>query len=281
MMTNTIRTVLVHLDPTAAALPRLVLARDAAARLGAELSALYAVVPSYAEMAYTIDVAPAVVDDLVAVDNERRDRVLKAFDREMTRPGPVAAWMQTDDLPTAGAFARQALYADLLVLGQHNPEDAAARTVPPDFVANVLAVSGRPAIVVPHIGWQRGIGDTVAVAWKETAEAARAVQAALPFLQRAGKVHVFAWGEAGAPRMGGRPLDLAQYLRAHGVEAAWHREAAEPARLGEQLLSRAFDVGADLLVMGCYGHSRAREWVLGGASRTLLQAMTLPVLMAH
>ena len=71
------------------------------------------------------------------------------------------------------------------------------------------------------------------------------------------------------------------YLWRHGVEAIWHREGQEPQALGELLLSRAFDLHADLLVMGCYGHSRTREWLLGGTSRTVLRAMTLPVLMAH
>jgi len=84
-------------------------------------------------------------------------------------------------------------------------------------------------------------------------------------------------------RTGGRgtQLNLDGYLHLHGIEPVWHREELEPTDIGEQMLSRTFDLGADLLVMGCYGHGRAREWVLGGASRTILQSMTLPVLMAH
>lgn len=61
----------------------------------------------------------------------------------------------------------------------------------------------------------------------------------------------------------------------------WHREGPEPAALGDRLLSHVADAGADLLVMGCYGRSRAREWVLGGVSRTVLASMTVPVLLAH
>ena len=67
----------------------------------------------------------------------------------------------------------------------------------------------------------------------------------------------------------------------HGVPAVMHDAQEEPAELGELLLSRASDFDADLLVMGCYGHTRAREWLLGGVSRTVLQSMTLPGLMAH
>ena len=80
----------------------------------------------------------------------------------------------------------------------------------------------------------------------------------------------------------GHRLDLDGFLKLRGVEPVWHRDdTGEPEFLGELLLSRAFDLEADLLVMGCYGHSPTREWVLGGTSRTVLRSMTLPVLMAH
>jgi nucleotide-binding universal stress UspA family protein len=223
-----------------------------------------------------------VASDLVALDEERRARTLQAFDEAMTSPGPLAAWAQANnDVPMIGAFAQQALFADLLILGQHQSDDEAGRTVPPDFVETVLAASGRPAVVLPYVGWAGPIGETVAIAWKETAEAARAVSAAMPFLQRAARVHVVIWGEPGEPAVGGQQLDLQGYLKLHGVAATWHHGGPEPAAIGELLLSRACDLGADLLVMGCYGHTRAREWVLGGASRTILRSMTLPVLMAH
>lgn len=280
-MKSPLQLVLVHLDPTAATGARLAYARRLAQQQGAQLAALYAVTPAFVELPYAPEVGPTIAATLSQIDDQRRERVLKLFEQQMRQAGPDTAWMQTDEVPTAGAFAQQAMYADLLVLGQHDPGDEASVAVPPDFVENVLVASGRPAIVVPYVGWQGDIGVTVAIAWKETPEAARAVQAALPFLQRAREVHVFAWSEEGAPRLGGTPLDLDGYLRHHGVEATWHHEGGEPHGLGELLLSRVFDVGADLLVMGCYGHGRAREWLLGGVTRTVLQSMTLPVLMAH
>jgi nucleotide-binding universal stress UspA family protein len=84
------------------------------------------------------------------------------------------------------------------------------------------------------------------------------------------------------PSVGDQAGALEDYLRLHGVEAPIQRRAAVPSgEPGEGLLSLAADAGADLLVMGCYGHSRTRELVLGGATRTVLQSMTLPVLMAH
>jgi len=280
-MASSLRQILVHLDPTEATPQRLSYARRIAQEHDAALAALYAVVPGFVELPYASEVGPALAAMLVESDEHRRDLVLKAFDAEMMRPGPMATWTQSDDVPVSRAFARQAFYADLLVLGQHPAQDPNARTAPPDFVPDVLIASGRPAIVVPYVGWSGTVGNTVAIAWKETAESARAVQAALPFLQRASRVHVFTWGEEEAPPLGGRGLDFEQYLRVHGIEATWHREGPEPESLGDILLSRVFDVGADLLVMGCYGHSRAREWILGGVSRTLLATMTLPVLMSR
>jgi nucleotide-binding universal stress UspA family protein len=280
-MNPLLRQILVHLDPTAASPRRLALARRLAQQFEAELAVLYAITPSFIELPFAPEIGPSLAASMVELDEGRCEAAHAAFEREMTLPGPRARWAQSDDVPTAGAFAQQAFYADLLVLGQHDARDEAARCVPPDFVANVLLESGRPALVMPYAGDVPTFGERIAVAWKETAQAAHAVQDAIPFLQRAREVHVLAWSEYGPSRLGGEALDLAHYLRVHGVQANWHHEGAEPADLGNRLLSRVSDLGADLLVMGCYGHSRAREWMLGGASRTVLQSMTVPVLMAH
>jgi nucleotide-binding universal stress UspA family protein len=218
---------------------------------------------------------------LAEVDEERCSQALKVFDEAMNTPGPLATWGRSRDMPVVGAFAQQALFADLLVLGQYDPTDPANSCVPADFPEAVLAASGRPALIVPYIRPAPPLADTIVIAWKETREAARAVSAALPLLQRAQRVHVLAWGEEAAPGIEGTGLDLGAYLRLHRVAATWHREGPEPDAIGEVLLSRAFDFGADLLVMGCYGHGRAREWVLGGATRTILRSATMPVLMAH
>jgi nucleotide-binding universal stress UspA family protein len=279
-MTTSLKQVLVHLDCTDEALHRLAAARHIAGQHAAALTALYAVTPAFVELPYALEVGP-VAKDMVELDEQRRTKAHRAFDRAMDAPGAVAQWSQLDDTGIAGAFAQQALFADLLVMGQRQPADKAGTEVPPDFVESVLVASGRPAIVIPYVGWSLPLGETMAIAWKETPEAARAVTAALPLLRRAERVHILSWGSESMPNIGGQALNLDQYLKAHGVTATWHRGGPEPREVGELLLSRVFDLGADLLVMGCYGHSRAREWVLGGASRSVLSAMTLPVLMAH
>jgi nucleotide-binding universal stress UspA family protein len=280
-MTASPQQILVHLDATRASRQRLAVARALAQRFAAQLGALYAVTPGFPEVPYAPEIGPTLASALVGRDEQRRDDAWCAFEEEMRLPGPLATWAQTDEVPVAHAFAQQAFYADLLVLGQLDPADEAASCVPADFVESALIASGSPAVVLPLGHRDVPTGDRVAVAWKESREAARAVRAALPFLQQAQRVDVLAWGETGPARLGGEELDLDAWLRGHGVQAVFHREGHETGALGERLLARVHELDADLLVMGCYGHSRAREWMLGGVSRTVLRAMHVPVLMAH
>lgn len=280
-MNESFRQILVHLDAGEATAHRLRAARQIAQAHGAAVAALYAATPYYLTMAYAGEGGAGAVADLVEIDNQLRARARRAFDEACASPGPTPAWAEARDIPVDAVLAGQALYADLLVLGQHDPAAATNLSVPPGLPEAVVVASGKPALVVPYIGWPRSIGDIAAIAWKPTREAGRAVAAAMPLLQRARQVHVLTWGEPDPSAVQGEPLDLERYLKLHGVEAIWHREGKEPEQLGELLLSRTADLDADLLVMGCYGHSRARELVLGGASRTVLRAMTLPVLMAH
>jgi nucleotide-binding universal stress UspA family protein len=121
----------------------------------------------------------------------------------------------------------------------------------------------------------------VLVAWKPSAQAARAVAAAVPLLRSAREVHLVSWGADDAPACQGEALDIDGYLRRQGVSATSHRESAAGDDIGELMLSKAADVGADLLVMGCYAHSRVREVVMGGATRVVLQSMTVPVFASH
>jgi nucleotide-binding universal stress UspA family protein len=169
-----------------------------------------------------------------------------------------------------------ALCADLLLLGQYDRANRYTGVLP-DFAPWVVTGSGKPAIVVPYIGARAASFGNVLVAWKSTRESAHALGAAMPLLQRAQRVGVAVDLETTAAQK-----DLLQsYLRHHGVQVTYHVLPSGTTTAGEAILSTAADVGADLIVMGCYGHSRAREFVLGGATRTVLGSMTVPVLMAH
>lgn len=272
---------LVHLDASPQAVQRLQVARWIGQVQGAAVTALYAVTPSFVELPFAPEIGPGIAANLRDIDDALKVRARTAFEQSLATPGVPVAWAEVRDDPIMAAFAQQSLYADLLVLGQHDPSSAPSSGMPIDFVETVMLVSGKPALILPYTGaLPEVIGDTVVIAWKPTREAAHALGAAMPLLQRARRVRILAW--AGDDElMEGSGLNLDGYLKLYGVEATWHRQGDEPKDLGELLLSRAFDLEADLLVMGCYGHSRAREWVLGGTSRTVLQSMTLPVLMAH
>jgi len=277
---NDIRNLILHLDGEPVSPSRLEVVKRFAAEHGAHIDVLYAVMPWLMLYPFAMDAGGYAAEQLTQLQTDARDAAKAAFERECQAAGLAGvAWRETQDDPVRG-FRDAAWAADLMVLSQPDPRAAVAPRVPSDFVAAVLVASGKPGLVLPYVGVARGIGQRVLIAWKRTPEAARAVTAALPLLQRAGSVHVVSWdesGEVGADVAGG----AVQFLQYHGVAASVHRGGRPTRDLGELLLSRAADLQADLLVMGCYGHGRAREWALGGVTRTVLQSMTLPVLMVH
>ena len=283
-MTTPITQLMVHIDPSAHSAQRLALACSLAKRHGSSITALYAATTQYVDLPFAPDGGQSMGASMRQTDESYRTQARAEFDRfqasMQSSSGVQMTWAQVDDEPMMAAFAKQALYADLLVLGQHDPVSKHAVHMPADFVESVMAMSGKPALVLPFIGAPSSLAERIVIAWKPTREVARAVSAAVPLLQAAKEVHVVTWGTGGAAALGGR-LDLKQYLMLRGIQANWHLQGDAPKDIGEMLLSRVFDFQADLLVMGCYGHSRSLEWVLGGVSRTILQTMTVPVLMAH
>jgi nucleotide-binding universal stress UspA family protein len=276
-----LRSILLHLDASKRSANRLLLCRDLAAMHDARVTALYATIPSAYSVPFVIsDGAAELLPLLQKVDEERRSEAKALFDRTISSgPSPIV-WRELENVPLIPGVMAHALCSDLIVFGQHDPNDQASASIPADLIPSVLIGSGRPSLVIPYLDICATIGQRVVIAWKPTREAAHAISAAVPFLRRAQHIHLVA--DNGYEGVGGAATSVAAYLRLHGVTAPIeHRSAVSPEASGEGLLSLASDVDADLLVMGCYGHSRARELVLGGASRTVLESMTLPVLMAH
>jgi nucleotide-binding universal stress UspA family protein len=278
-----IRSLLLHLDASPRSAWRLQIARALAQRLGASVTAMLAIEPRFVPLQAALleDRSSAPLRYEIAVEQRRSARLL--FDRA----GAGMQWAEVSAASAIAGFVQRALCADLLVLGQHDPEDRSTHDVPADFVASVLIASGKPALVLPHHDEPGAVllpddpepaplARCVVVAWRPTPEAARALAAALPLLRMARQVHVLASRDE-------VPVEaMESYLRAHEVPAArLERFDAAPHQAGVRLLDRCGELGADLLVMGCYGHARARELVLGGASRSVLKAMTVPVLMSH
>lgn len=266
------KSILVHLDASPRAAERLALAQRLAQQQGAEITATYGVPPAVLVAPWALGDGGSGVAALQAeVDRTQRETARQVYARA-SRLGPLR-WDEVDGASLLWELRERALCHDLLVLGQHEPRTARQSGLPADLVPVLVADSGRPALVVPSCGTFEALPDGVLLAWKPTREAARAASAALPWLRLARRVHLAC---EGAP-----PERLLHWLQLQGVSALVEPHALTGDAVGERLLSLAADTGAGLLVMGCYGHGRAREWVLGGATRSVLQTMTLPVLMAH
>jgi nucleotide-binding universal stress UspA family protein len=277
---NPMQSILVHMDASPRAAVRLEIARQLARRHDARmLCALFAIEPTSVPAA--VPAAPEVPPLLLAeVDPGQRARARALFDAVLASGEPPMTWEEVPGDPPAEGFSEAAMYADLMVLGQKDPDDPRTFDVPSDFVDEVLLRTGRPGLVIPHAGRFETVDTVALVAWKPTRECARAVTCAIPLLQQAKRVRVVSWGDDG-PAKAEAPFDIGRYLEWHGIDADVHRYDEDPDDVGNLLLSRASDEGADLLVMGCYSHSRMREVVLGGATRVVLKSMTCPVLMAH
>ena len=181
------------------------------------------------------------------------------------------------DDEAGGGLCLQGRYADLLVIGQNDPDDASP-VVMPDFPQYVVLNSGRPVLIVPFAGRFDNIGSRILVGWDASMEATRAIAGAMPLLRRAQSIEVATFNPQAREMQ--PEADIVPYLARHGIriEVARHRGTQE---VGDALLARAHESGADLIVMGGYGHARFREIVLGGVTRRALERMTVPVLMAH
>jgi nucleotide-binding universal stress UspA family protein len=175
---------------------------------------------------------------------------------------------------TFGEFARN---YDLSIVGQANPD---SETPQDAIIEGALFGSGRPVLVVPYIQ-KTGIKlDHVIVAWDGSRNAARAVADAMPLLRRAGAVEVLTI-ETVERRNQVAGADIAENLARHGLKVEIKSIMDKVNDVATVILNRVADGSADLVVMGGYGHSRIREFVLGGATRGMLRTMTVPTLMAH
>lgn len=197
-----------------------------------------------------------------------------------------------EDVPDYGLLM-QARYADLVVLSQ-NPAAAAAASgagVPAAFPVapparglpeQVALRSGRPVLVVPDSYAGERIPGTVVAGWDGSLQALRALTAALPLLVRAARVKLLLVNpdETIGPHGEEPGADMALYLARHGVGVDVVVERTH-ATAGHALAALAMDCNAGLLVIGAFGHSRYREWVLGGVTRELLESTPVPLLLAH
>lgn len=273
---SAIRSILLHLDATGGSVGRVAIAQAVAARHEARITALFGVQPDAAgaPYAYSAGAALRAAEDAAAMPHAlERSRLRSRWGEDDAR----FTWCEVFGDTVTRGFLAEAAYADLLILGQ--PPTGEAGSAPPGLLESAILDSGVPALVVPAAQRLETVGERVLVAWDGSATAARALRAALPFLARAGQVHVATWA-AHAPMAPYSRLDVSTWLDRHGIAAAVHQEA--PAhRFADALAALLARLDADLVVMGCYGHSRMRERVFGGATRAVLATLPVPALMAH
>lgn len=272
------KTILVHVDAGRTTPARLDIAVELAGAFGAHLACLYAVktepVPSAAVEAreLLLEAQRRAREDSARTARQHYDECLRrtGFDR--------AEWRASAADPLE-AVVLHARYADLVVIGQLNPEWESG--VDKDFERSVPIAVGRPVLVVPYAFERRPVGRRVLVAWNASREATRALTDAIPILREAKQVDVIAFNPKDAPHGEVPGADIGLYLARHGIKVSVSQQTAEDVDVGNQLLSRAADLDSDLVVMGAYGQPRMKELILGGATRTILKSMTVPVLMSH
>jgi nucleotide-binding universal stress UspA family protein len=221
--------------------------------------------------------------DLIELQRQENSKAandaISRFDARAKKAG-LSAEPRLLDATFGGAatrFAQIARRFDLVVVGQAQREGGPADDL---VIEGALFESGRPLIVVPYIQ-TRGITlERVLACWDGSRTAARAIGDAMPFLERAKAVEVVIVAEERkSEEMTG--ANMSAHLSRHGVAASVKRIAKGDISIQDALLSYAADSGADLMVMGGYGHSRLREFILGGVTRGILESMTVPVLMSH
>lgn len=278
-----LKDILLHLDASDAAAERLRLAAMLARKHGAHLTGLFVLDIAWPVFAGDGASAAAVATVLRRLREEAEAAAATAeavFRETLRREGLQGEWRRPEG-DTPSLVALHARYADLVVLGQ--PQPGGATPLAAEVLEAALFGSGRPLLVVPYAGRFDSLGQNVLVGWNASAQASRALHDALPLLEGAARTTVLAVNPRRGPDgHGAEPgADIARHLARHGLVVEAEQVVAPEIAEADTLLNRAAELGADLLVLGGYGHNRLRELVLGGVTRRLLREMTVPVLLSH
>jgi nucleotide-binding universal stress UspA family protein len=272
------KTILVHVDKSPRAPSRIALAARIASEQGAHLvGAAMTGIPRYIFYGSNVDITRSVLDAQLQALVDAAKEALDRFDTIAASFAGVSFERRVIDDDEGSGLASQSRYADLVVLSQSDPNVPLTR-IGPDLPAFVMLHSGSPVLVVPYAGAPAAAGRHPLVAWDESMQASRTIARAVPLLRRAHKVSLVVFNAGAEQRLAG--ADIALYLARHGVNVEVLREETEY-EIGFALLELAGKLGADMLVMGGYGHARFREVVLGGVTHTMLSNMTIPVVMSH
>ena len=234
-------------------------------------------ISSYIFYGSNVDITRTVLDAQLQLLVDGANAALARFETIAAGVAGLSFEKRLVDEDDGPGLALQARYADLVVLSQSDPDIPIVR-IAPDLPSYVMLHSPCPVLVTPFSGAPATAGSHVLVAWDDSAQASRAVADSVPLLQRARKVSLVVFNAGAEPSLAG--ADIALHLARHGVNVEVLREQTEY-EIGYALLELAARLGADLLVMGGYGHARFREAVLGGVTQIMLTNMTIPVMMSH
>jgi nucleotide-binding universal stress UspA family protein len=248
--------------------------------LEAHLTAIAFIYDAVVPVAATGYIPPEVIETQQRDSEAAAKAALDRFSAAASRTG-ISAEPTRLAASFAGAGEQFSLIArrfDLVVVGQAEPQKD---TVEELIAESALFESGRPVIIVPYIQKAPLKLDRVMVCWDGSRAATRAIADAMPLLERAGAVEVVIIADEPGKQDEITGADMGQHLARHGFNVDVKRMSLGDIDVADALLSHAADANADFLVMGGYGHSRLREFVLGGVTRSILRSMTVPVLMSH
>lgn len=222
----------------------------------------------------------AFIEDERAENKQAAEAAIAKFG-EATRQAGISSALEMFEASIGGAaaqFAEMARRFDLSVVAQNEPDKGSAKDL---LIESALFESGRPVVIVPYIQKNSLKLDRVLVCWDRSKSAARAAADAMPFLERA--THVTLLTVVGKHGKHDEPTGavMADHLKRHGLKVDVERIVSSDPDVASAILSFAADSAASFIVMGGYGHSRLREFVLGGVTRGMLTTMTVPTLMSH
>lgn len=276
------KTILVHVDASEQSAARI----DAAARLAIvhEAHLVGSAMTGLSAFMFPVTVLNAGMPPVEMPVEELRadaDRALDLFEARVAHLGVNSVERRRVDDEVGMSLCLQARYADLVVISQRQASEP-IHFAQPDFTPYVVLNCARPVLVLPAAGAGGEIGKRVTVGWNGSPQAVRAIASAIGMLRRAEQVKLVVLANDDASDVHGEQpgADMALYLARLGVKVEVNtRHAGQDD--GAALLSFAADQGSDLIVMGAFGHSRFREFVLGGVTRSALASSPLPLWMAH
>ena len=276
------KNLVVHLDHSKGCQNRLDTAFALAREYDGRVTALFVVplyiVPSYVEAQISVD----LINDVTEQAMEKARETAEGY-RQKAKQAGVDFEIHVLEGQLIPVLREHSKYADLLILGQDDPEDPDSTSY---GLADALLFEGAcPCLVVPHSGKLKAPGKRILVTWNASRESSRALRGALPLLQSADEVVVV----SSEPSSDNNDLAeghphaeaLDRFLRSHGIEAISGGLGDPDVSPSEAIIGQAAEMDADLIVMGAYGHARLREIILGGVTRDLLKRAPTCLMLSH